>query len=70
MQKKGKIKFADHLKGYGYILSDDATDPTETVLFEAGDSSSDIEALVPGTDVTFEVDQAQTASQATNVQMA
>jgi cold shock CspA family protein len=68
--KRGKIKFADALNGYGYILSNDATDPTESLLFEAGDLSSDIGAFVPGTDVTFEVDQAQTGSQATNVQMA
>jgi cold shock CspA family protein len=70
VQKKGKIKFADYSKGYGYILSNDATDPTETFLFKAGDLSVDIEACVPGTDVIFEVDRAQTASHATNVQMA
>jgi cold shock CspA family protein len=70
MQKQGKIKFADHLKGYGYILPNDAADPTETLLFEAGDLSSDIDEFVPGTDVIFEVDETQTASLATNIQMA
>lgn len=70
MRKTGKIKFTDPSKGYGYILSDDAASPAETFLFEAEDlSSSYIDALVPGTDVIFEVDQAQTTAQATNVQM-
>jgi len=70
VKKTGKVKFADHSKGYGYILCDDAASPTETVFFEVGDLSSDIEELVPGTEVTFEVDPTQTTSQARNVHMA
>lgn len=70
MKKSGKIKFADHSKGYGYIVADDAASPAETLLFEAGNLSSDIDMLVPGTEVIFEVDPAQTAPQATNVETA
>ncbi len=70
MKKKGKVKFADHSKGYGYILSDDAVSPTETLLFEVEDLSSEFDAIVPGTTVIFEVDEKNAASQARNIEMA
>jgi len=70
VKKKGKVKFTDHAKGYGYILSEDASDPAETLLFEAGDVSSEIDGLVPGTDVTFEVHPTGSASQARHVERA
>ena len=63
----GKIKFTDYDKGYGYILSDDADSPTDTVLFKLADPSSAM-PLTVGSDVTFDTDSAVT--HAHNVRVA
>jgi cold shock CspA family protein len=63
---RGKIKFTDFDKGYGYILSDDATSPSDTVLFELSDPSY-AKLLKVGSDVTFDTDT--TKSHAHNVRV-
>jgi cold shock CspA family protein len=68
VRKKGKIKFVDPVEGYGYVLPEDATDPGQAIPFEAKDVTTEIEELVPGTEVVFEVDE--TGAQARKVEMA
>ncbi|HLM20127.1 MAG TPA: hypothetical protein VK390_01215 [Propionibacteriaceae bacterium] len=68
VKKKGKIKFSDPAKGYGYVLPEDATDPAQAIPFEAENVTTEIEELVPGTEVVYDVDEGGT--QATNVEMA
>jgi cold shock CspA family protein len=69
MAKKheGMIKYADPDRGYGYILLTNANDPKETIIFEAKDAVSEIEELVEGTRVTFEL--RNNAAQATKVEV-
>ena len=54
MKKSGKIKYADPVKGYGYILAEDATSPSDTTFFRLDDTDDDIDVLVAGDDVEFE----------------
>lgn len=54
MKKSGKIKYADPVNGYGYILAADATGPSDTTFFRLDDTIDDIDVLVAGDDVEFE----------------
>lgn len=54
MKKSGKIKYADPVKGYGYILAEDATSPSDTTFFRIDDTDDDIDVLVAGDEVEFE----------------
>jgi cold shock CspA family protein len=67
-KKRGKIKYADPERGYGYILAEDTDDPTKTIIFEAKDAESEIEEFVEGTEVLFEVEE--DAAKATSVKTA
>lgn len=67
MTKSGWVKFADHAKGYGYILSEDAESPHDTLLFEIDDSENDFDSLASGTNVKFEVDGNGSGVRARNV---
>jgi cold shock CspA family protein len=69
MQKKGKIKYTDPDRAYGYIVPDDCEDPSETVLFEVEDVEEGLEDLSPGSEVVYEVDAAS-KSQARQVRSA
>lgn len=72
MKKSGKVKYADPVKGYGYILAEDAKSPSDTTFFRLDDTDDDIDVLVAGDDVEFEV-EAKTkanASRATQVKRA
>ena len=70
MQKRGKIKYADPVKGYGYILAEDAKSPSDTTFFHLIDTEDDIDSLVAGDDVVFEEDAKPKARQATQVKRA
>ena len=70
MQKKGKIKYTDLEKAYGYIVAEDTDDPTETILFELEDVEVAVEELVPGKKVVFEVEDSVRATQAKQVRTA
>jgi cold shock CspA family protein len=76
MKKSGKVKYADPVKGYGYILAEDAKSPSDTTFFRLDDTDDDIDVLVAGDDVEFEVEakpKAKTkanASRATQVKRA
>jgi cold shock CspA family protein len=68
VKKRGKIKFFDPEQGYGYILREEADDPAQTIPFEAKDVTTEIEELVPGTEVVFEIDETGGAAQARKVE--
>ncbi|MET0715084.1 MAG: hypothetical protein ABWY57_09240 [Mycetocola sp.] len=68
MKRRGKIKFFDPEQGYGYILPEGEADPTQTIPFEAKDVATEIEELVPGTEVVFEIEEGST--QARKVELA
>ena len=69
MTKRGKIKYADTAKGYGYILADDASNPSETILFKTVDSDARDEDLDAGTSVVFEYEPRSSRTRATNVKV-
>lgn len=69
MTKKGKIKYADPVKGYGYILAEDAKDAADTTFFKLDDAADNAELLVSGEDVEFEEDFAPNVKQATKVKV-
>ncbi len=70
MTKKGRIKYSDPDKGYGYIVADDAKDATETIVFHADDDTIEFESFVSGTTVEFDLDQTDGAPSARNIRMA
>jgi len=70
VKKKGRIKFSDEERGYGYILADDASTPAETTLFMTKDVSPALEALTPGTEVVFEVEPDEPSAPAREVDTA
>jgi cold shock CspA family protein len=53
MMKSGKVKYADPVKGYGYILANDASGPSDTTYFRLDDTVDDVDVLVAGDDVEF-----------------
>jgi cold shock CspA family protein len=67
--KSGTIKYADPDSGYGYILADDASDASDTVLFELVDVAPNVE-LEPGSGVEFELDPESSAAKATRIETA
>lgn len=67
MKKSGKIKYADPVKGYGYILAKDAKSPSDTTFFQIEDTDEDIDNLVAGDDVEFEEEAKSKAKKATRV---
>ncbi len=66
---KGKVKYTDPDKSYGYIIEEGSQDPSETILFELDDVEEGPETLAPGSDVEFDVDEAP-ESQARQVRPA
>lgn len=50
---RGKVKYTDHSRGYGYIVPDEADDPRESIYFDVDDVATRFEELAPGTTVDF-----------------
>jgi cold shock CspA family protein len=55
-RKKGRVKFADPDKGYGYIIAEDAADASDTTLFDMKDVDAEIIEVRPGLEVEFEIE--------------
>ncbi len=54
-KRKGWIKFADPIAGYGYILDENAADASETTLFQIDDIAGGIDDIRPGAAVEFDL---------------
>lgn len=50
---RGKVKYADQSREYGYIVPDQAVDPRASVYFEVEDSIASFEQLTQGTSVEY-----------------
>jgi cold shock CspA family protein len=70
MKKSGKVKYADPVKGYGYILAEDAKSPSDTTFFRLDDTDDDIDVLVAGDDVEFEEEAKPKARAKSNARRA
>ena len=70
MKKSGKVKYSDPVKGYGYILAEDAKSPSDTTFFRLDDTDDDIDVLVAGDDVEFEEEAKPKAKTKSNARRA
>jgi cold shock CspA family protein len=62
-KRKGWIKYTDPEKGYGYIVSEDAKSAADAILFEQEDIESEMEDLLPGVEVVYEVEDSGARAQ-------
>ncbi|HUV38067.1 MAG TPA: cold-shock protein [Planctomycetota bacterium] len=64
---KGKVKWFDDQKGYGFIMQEDGND---VFVHYTGITGEGYKSLAEGADVEFEVEQGPKGLKATNVHMA
>lgn len=50
---RGKVKYADAVRGYGYIVPDGAQDAHDSVYFEADDTVVGFDDFRPGQEVDY-----------------
>ena len=63
---KGKVKWFDDQKGYGFIMHEDGTD---VFVHYTGITGEGYKSLAEGADVEFEVEEGPKGLKATNVQL-
>jgi cold shock CspA family protein len=63
-KRTGRVRYADMVKGYGYITAvnqqgkptlDESGKPSENLIFRTTDVDGDIEALIAGCEVEFDI---------------
>ena len=64
---KGKVKWFDDQKGYGFIMQDDGTD---VFVHYTGITGEGYKSLAEGVDVEYEIEEGPKGLKATNVQLA
>ena len=64
---KGKVKWFDDQKGYGFIMQEDGND---VFVHYTGITGEGYKSLAEGADVEYEVEQGPKGLKATNVHMA
>ena len=64
---RGKVKWFNAKKGYGFLVMEDGTETFDIFVHYSGLNMEGFKALKPGETVTFDVIEAEKGRQAVNV---